>query len=76
MTTSRSEMQAFPLRLSEEENTAVRTFASVTNTSVNDVIRRCVREFVAGQGGREEFDAMLANAREQYAVALDKLADM
>jgi hypothetical protein len=31
---------------------------------------------VAGQGGREEFDAMLANAREQYAVALDKLADM
>lgn len=74
--TAKTEMQAFPLRLSEEESTAVRTFAHVTGSSVNDVIRRAIREFVAGQGRQEEFEAMLTSAREQYAIALDKLADM
>lgn len=66
----------FALRLSEEEDTALRTFAAVTNTSINDVIRRAVREFLAGDGRREEFDALMRDAHDRYGLALQKLADL
>jgi hypothetical protein len=69
-------MQGFPLRLSEEEHAALRTFARVTGTSANEVVRRALREFLAGPGRREEFETLLDRARSQYATALDKLADL
>lgn len=69
-------MKNFPLRLSEDEDTAVRTFAAVTDTSINDVIRRAVREFLAGDARREEFDAILRSAHDRYGLALEKLADL
>ena len=66
----------FALRLTEEEMTALRTFATVTNTSMNDVIRRAIREFLSGDARREEFQAILQDAQERYSVALEKLADL
>jgi hypothetical protein len=73
---TRPEMQSFPLRLSVEEHTALKTYASVTGTSANEVVRTALREYLAGPGRREEFNALLERARDQYAVALDKLADL
>jgi hypothetical protein len=66
----------FALRLTEEEMTALRTFATVTNTSMNDVIRRAIREFLSGDARREVFQAILRDAQERYSVALEKLADL
>jgi hypothetical protein len=73
---TKKEMQGFPLRLSSEEHTALRTFAQITGASANDVVRRALREFLAGPGRREEFETLLKQAREDYALALDKLADL
>jgi len=70
------DMQGFALRLTKEEHTAVKTFASVTGSSANDVVRRAIREFLAGPARREEFDAVVSETVEQYRVALDKLADL
>lgn len=73
---SATKREHFALRLTEEEMIALRTFATVTNTSMNDVIRRALREFLSGDARREEFQAILQDARERYAVALEKLADL
>lgn len=73
---NRQDTQSFPLRISQEEHAALKTFAAVTGTSANEVARRAIREYLAGTARREEFETVLARSREQYAVALDKLADM
>jgi hypothetical protein len=69
-------MEQFALRLTEDELSAVRAFARTTDTSMNDVIRRAIREYLAGDARREEFNALLEQTKERYAVALDKLADL
>jgi hypothetical protein len=73
---STAKKEHFALRLTEEEMTALRTFATVTNTSMNDVIRRAIREFLSGDARREEFQAILQDAQDRYSVALEKLADL
>ena len=73
---AKTETQGFALRLSAEEHKALMTFAHVTGRSANDVVRLALRDYLAGQGRREEFETMLAQTREQYAVALEKLADL
>lgn len=70
-----TDMQGFALRLSTEEHTALKTYASVTGKSANDVIREALRTHLTGPGRREEFDAILKEVTTNYAVALDKLAD-
>lgn len=71
-----NEPQAVTLRLSKEEYEALRTFAFVTSSSINEVARRALRDFLVAKGRSEEFDALLKKARTQYRVALDKLADL
>jgi len=68
--------QAVTVRMSKDEYEALRTFAFVTDSSINEVARRALREFLVTQGRGEEFDALLKKARTQYRVALDKLADL
>lgn len=63
------------LRLSPDEHAALQHFSSVTGKSANDVLRRALRDFLDGPGRREEFDQLLAEAQEQYHVALDRLAE-
>jgi hypothetical protein len=73
---ARQDLQAVTLRLSQDEYEALRTFAFVTDTSINEVARRALREFLVTKGREEEFDVLLKKARSQYRVALDKLADL
>jgi hypothetical protein len=54
----------------------LRTFAQITGVSANDVVRRALREFLAGPGRRQEFETLLEQAREDYAVVLHKLAGL
>ncbi|HEY8202964.1 MAG TPA: hypothetical protein VII47_16645 [Actinomycetota bacterium] len=69
-------LQQVLVRLPKEEHEALRSFAGLTGISLNEAIIRAVREFLAGEGRREEFDALLARAKSQYEVALDKLKDL
>lgn len=69
-------VQAVLVRMPKEECEALRSFAHLTGTSLNEVFVRAVREFLAGEGRREEFDALLARAKSQYQVALDKLKEL
>jgi predicted DNA-binding protein len=69
-------MKTFPLRLSTEEHEALKTVAAVTGRSANDIVRTALRDYLAGPGRREEFEALLDRTRERHAVALDKLADL
>lgn len=73
---TRQEPEAVTLQLSKDEYEVLRTFASVTESSINDVARRALREFLIAQGRQEEFDALLKKARSQYRSALDRLADL
>lgn len=73
---ARQDPQAVTLRLSQDEYEALRTFAFVTDSSINEVARRALREFLVTKGREEEFDVLLKKARLQYRVALDKLADL
>jgi hypothetical protein len=57
------------------EYEALRTFAFVTSSSINEVARRALRDFLVTQGRSEEFDAVFKKARTQHRVALYKLAD-
>lgn len=71
-----TESRTFALRLSQEEHRALKAFAAATGRSSNDVLRSALRDYLTGAGRREEFEATLERTREQYAVALDKLADL
>ncbi|CAN5221529.1 hypothetical protein BH20ACT9_BH20ACT9_09190 [soil metagenome] len=73
---ARKDTQVLTVRLAHEEYEAVRGYAFATDTSMNDIVRRALREFLAGEGREEEFEAFLTRARSQYRVALDKLADL
>lgn len=69
-------VQQVLVRLPREEHEALRSFAGLTGISLNEAIVRAVREFLAGEGRQEEFEALLARAKSQYEVALDKLKDL
>lgn len=64
------------LRLPDEEHEALRIYAFLTKTSVNETVTRAVRQFLATNGRNEEFEAALDRFRREYRIALDKLADL
>jgi len=74
--TEKEKVQQFQLRLSADEHRALMAFAKVTGTSANDVLRQALRDYLTHAGRREEFDALLNEARDQYQVALEKLAHL
>jgi NRPS condensation-like uncharacterized protein len=71
-----SETQVLTVRMPKDEHEALRSYAFATGASMNDIVLRAIREFLASSGRREEFDALLTKARKQYRLALDKLADL
>jgi uncharacterized protein (DUF1778 family) len=70
------ETWSMTLRLSEEEHEALKGAAHAFGSSMNDVVRRALREFLSGSARREEFDELLKRTHEQYGRAFEKLADM
>jgi hypothetical protein len=69
-------MQVVTVRMPKEEHEALRIFAFHSGMSINEVMLRAMRNFLATEGRTEEFDALLRKARSQYRVALDKLKDL
>jgi NRPS condensation-like uncharacterized protein len=70
------EIQVVTVRMPKEEHEALKIYAFHTGSSVNDVVLRAVRNYLATEGRSDEFDKLLNKARAQYRVALDKLKDL
>lgn len=69
-------MQQLNVRVPKDAYDALRTYAYATDNSINEVVLRALADFLASRGRQEEVDSFLEGARDQYRVALDKLADL
>ncbi|HVF05542.1 MAG TPA: hypothetical protein VNA20_11940 [Frankiaceae bacterium] len=75
MTTS-AERKELTLRINASEYDALRAYAATTGTSINKVAVAAIRDFLTGPAREEQFEAALTRVREDYRVALDKLAQL
>jgi len=67
-----SETRAITLRLPESQHEALRTLAFIEETSINEIVLRAIRGYVAAQHRIEKFEAMLDRARVQYRDLLGR----
>lgn len=74
--TARQDLQQLNVRIPKDVYDALRTYAYATESSINEAVIRALADFLASRGRQDEVDAFLKDARKQYRVALDKLADL
>lgn len=70
-----AEKKVVMVRMSPEEHEALKIFSFHTGISINEVMLRATRQFLATEGKSKELDALLRNARNRFRSALDKLND-
>lgn len=75
MATSK-EAQMVTVRLPVDEYEMLRTFAFVTKSKINEVVRKALLSFFAQEGRQEEMDAIIDRVRQGRRLALNKLAEM
>ena len=66
---------AMTLRLTEEEQVALRRRAALEGTSMQEAARRAVREYVARSDHRDRVAAAAALIMQRHAVALQRLGE-
>lgn len=66
---------AMTLRLTEDEQAALRDRAEREGISMQDAARRAVREYVAKGEHRDRVATAADRVRRAHAVALERLAD-
>jgi hypothetical protein len=64
--------RAITLRLPEADHEALRTLAFIEETSINEIVLRAIRGYVAAQHRIEKFEAMLDRARLHYRDLLGR----
>lgn len=69
------QVRQLPLRLSEPEYDALKVYAFFTKTSMNEVLRAALAEYLLSHAD-DEFDAIVGGAQSKYRLALDKLATL
>lgn len=74
--TDRTETQVMTLRVPLGVYDAMRILSFVSGKSLNEIGLKAIQNYLADEGHREQVDALLTQAKEQYQVALDKLADL
>lgn len=67
---------ALTVRLPEEMAEALRTYAFLNDTSVNDTVKRAVADYLQQHGRTEMMRAAFEQVLSDHAVALDKLKDL
>lgn len=70
-----AEKKVVMVRMSPEEHEVLKIFSFHTGVSINEVMLRAMRNFLATEGRSEEFDALLRKTRGRYRSALDKLEE-
>lgn len=66
---------AMMFRLTEEEQDALRERAALEGISMEEAVRRAVREYVANAGHRDRVAAAAELVVQRHAVALKRLGD-
>ena len=66
---------AMTLRLTEEEQDALRRRAALEGTSMQEAARRAVREYVARSDHRDRVAAAAELVMQRHAVALQRLGE-
>ena len=66
---------AMTLRLTEEEQDALRRRAALEGTSMQEAARRAVREYVARSDHRDRVAAAAELIMQRHAVALQRLGE-
>jgi hypothetical protein len=67
---------AFQLRMPTELHEALTRHVGLTGESMNAFICAATQEALARFAGSSEFDRLMNQVRDEYRVALDKLADL
>ena len=62
-------------RLTEEEQDALRERAALEGISVQEAVRRAVREYIANAGHRDRVAAAAELVTQRHAVALQRLCE-
>ena len=65
-----------PLRLPEDDYTALRSLAYFTEQSMNAIVCTAVHEYLQTIGRRDLIAASTGQAQTAYRALLDKLGDM
>jgi NRPS condensation-like uncharacterized protein len=73
---SSGESQMLTVRVPKDVHDALRTLSFATGKSINDIVLAAIGDYLASQGHRDAVEGFLRRAKDQYRVALDKLADM
>lgn len=73
---SESGTQQVTVRVPRDVHDALRTLSLASGRRINDLVLCSIRDYLGSEGHREAVDGFLTRAREQYRVALDKLADL
>ena len=66
---------AMTLRLTEEEQNALRERAALDGISMQEAVRRAVREYIAKAGHRDRIAAAAELITQRHAIALQRLGD-
>lgn len=70
-----AEKKVVMVRMSPEEHEVLKIFSFHTGISINEVMLRAMRQFLATKGRSKELDALLRKTRGRYRSALDKLEE-
>lgn len=70
-----AEKKVVMVRMSPEEHDALKTFSFHSGISINEVMLRAMRQYLATQGTSQEFDELLKKSRGRYRSALEKMKE-
>jgi predicted transcriptional regulator len=76
MAKTKKDTQVLTVRMPADLHRALKVVAMAMDTSVNDIVVRAVGGYLADEGHRRAVERFSREAREEYRVALDKLADL
>lgn len=76
MAEATKDTQVVTLRSPREVYEGLRVLSFATGTSINELVLRALRGYMADEDHREFVEAAATRVREQYRVALDKLAEL
>lgn len=76
MPLSERDVQVITARVPKDVHQAIRVLAFATDSKINDIVLRALREYLAESGHRKAVEALTAKAAKQYRVAVDRLADL
>ncbi len=72
---TRPDLHVFTARLAVEEYEALRSYAFLSNVSINEVVVRAIRELLRREGKEEAVNTLVEQARSKLRATVDNLGD-